>query len=88
MRLTRPKAEDIFFQTLLMRVFRLKSSMHTPRDFAEDTLLNGKSINNKVRVVRLTSKLAFALILLLFGLSQVQCEHIRRQPGKTALNFV
>ena len=43
MRLIKPKAEEIFFQTVSMWVFQLKfSSIDTPRDFVEETCSMGK----------------------------------------------
>ena len=43
MRLIKPKAEEIFLQTVSMWVFQLKfSSLDTPRDFVEDTCSMGK----------------------------------------------
>ena len=43
MRLIKPKAEDIFLQTVSMWVFQFKSSsIDTPRDFVEDTCSMGK----------------------------------------------
>ena len=42
MRLIKPKAEEIFLQTVSMWVFQLKFSSITPRDFVEDTCSMGK----------------------------------------------
>ena len=43
MRLIKPKAEEIFLQTVSMWVFQFKfSSIDTPRDFVEDTCSMGK----------------------------------------------
>ena len=59
MRLIKPKADEIFLQTVSMLVFQPKfSSIDTPRDFVEDSCSMGKLL-----IVR--DELTFASKLLL-----------------------